>query len=66
MRSKIKGKSTKISSPFEAIDHKTERSGVAVLMHWMRNIIEEKGLELGLPDVETSGEDRKMPDTVIY
>jgi len=66
MRSKIKGKSTKIPSPFDTIDHKTERSGVAVLMHWMRNIIEEKGLDLGLPDVETAGSDRKMPDTVIY
>ncbi len=66
MKSKIKGKSAKIPSPFGTIDHKTERSGVAVLMHWMRNIIEGKGIDLGLPDVETSGEDRKMPDTVIY
>lgn len=45
---------------------KTERSGVAVLMHWMRNIISEERLNLGPPDVETIGPDRKMPDLVIY
>lgn len=46
--------------------HKTERTGVAVVMHWMREIIERCNLDLGLPDVETSGTDRKMPDLVIY
>jgi type I restriction-modification system DNA methylase subunit len=35
-------------------------------MHWMRHIIEKKGLDLGLPDVDTSGTDRKSPDIVIY
>lgn len=35
-------------------------------MHWMRGIIEHNKLDLGLPDVETSGADRKMPDLVIY
>ncbi len=52
-----------IPSPY---DHKTERTAVATLMHWMRNIIEEKNIDLGPPDVETSGDDRKMPDMVIY
>ncbi|MDI6776394.1 MAG: N-6 DNA methylase [Syntrophales bacterium] len=66
MKSKIKAKSTKIPSPFGMIAHKTERTAVAILMHWMREIIERKNLDLGLPDVETSGDDRKMPDTVIY
>ncbi|MDQ3586722.1 MAG: hypothetical protein M3407_13210, partial [Acidobacteriota bacterium] len=46
--------------------HKTERTGVAVVMHWMREIIARRNLDLGLPDVETSGTDRKMPDLVIY
>lgn len=46
--------------------HKTERTGVAVVMHWMREIIEKNNLDLGLPDVETGGADRKMPDLVIY
>jgi len=66
MRSKIKGKSTKISSPFDTTAHKTERAAVGVMMHWMREIIEDKGLDLGLPDVDTSGPDGKFPDTVIY
>ena len=52
-----------IPSPY---DHKTERTSVAILMHGMRNIIEEKNIDLGPPDVETTGDDRKMPDTVIY
>jgi len=46
--------------------HKTERSGAAVLMHWMRQIIDEKDIDLGMPDVETGAADRKMPDIVIY
>lgn len=56
----------RIPSPFEATATKTERSAVAVLMHWMRQIIERENLDLGLPDVDTSGADRKSPDTVIY
>lgn len=55
----------RIPSPFETTAHKTERSAVAVLMHWMREIIEQKGLDLGLPDVDTSGADRKSPDIII-
>lgn len=65
-RSKIKEKPTKIPSPFETTAHKTERTAVAILMHWMREIIENENLDLGLPDVETTSGDRKMPDTVIY
>jgi len=53
-------------APYDATAHKTERSAAAVLMHWMRQIIKERNLDLGLPDVETSGTDRKMPDLVIY
>ena len=66
MRSKIKEKSTKIPSPFGEAVHKTERTAVAILMHWMREIIEKKNLDLGMPDVETTAKDKKMPDTVIY
>ena len=66
MRGKIKGKNSKIPSPFGSIPHKTERTAVAILMYWMREIIEKKDLDLGMPDVETIGSDRKMPDTVIY
>jgi len=61
----LKGKSRKTSSPFEITAHKTERSAVAVLMHWMREIIQQKQIGLGLPDVDTSGTDRKSPDMII-
>ncbi|HEC79178.1 MAG TPA: SAM-dependent DNA methyltransferase [candidate division WOR-3 bacterium] len=65
-RSKIRGKTTRIPSPFDEDVHKTERSAVAVLMHWMREIIEKEKIDLGLPDVEAGAKDRKFPDTVIY
>lgn len=64
--SKLRGRPTQSPSPFEMQTHKTERTVVATLMHWMREIIEDKNLDLGMPDVETSGDDRKMPDMVIY
>lgn len=63
---KKKTKSVQVSSPFDLSVHKTERSAVAVLMTWMREIIEKEQLDLGLPDVETSARDKKMPDAVIY
>jgi len=66
MKSKIKEKGTKVPSPFETISHKTERTAVAILMYWMREIIKSKRLDLGLPDIEIIGTDRKMPDAVIY
>jgi len=56
----------RIYSPFDIRDSKTERSAAAILMYWMRNIIEQSGLDLGLPDVETRALDGKMPDLVIY
>lgn len=56
----------KISSPLDITEHKTERTAVAILMHWMREIIEKEKLNLGLPEVETRGEDAKYPDLVIY
>jgi len=65
-KSEFGGKLTRIPSPYDATSWKTERSAVAVLMHWMREIIEQKNLDLGLPDVDTSGADRKSPDIIIY
>ena len=55
----------RIPSPFDATASKTERTAVAILMHWMRQIIEKENLDLGLPDVDTSGADRKSPDIII-
>jgi hypothetical protein len=63
---KLKDKLTLTPSPFGLTTHKTERTAVAVMMHWMREIIKQKDLDLGAPDVETGGSDRKMPDTIIY
>jgi hypothetical protein len=63
-KGKMKAKTT--PSPFRVASHKTERTAVAILMHWMREIIQKKNFDLGMPDVETVGDDRKMPDVVIY
>jgi type I restriction enzyme M protein len=63
-KSELRGKA-RIPSPYDATSWKTERSAVAVLMHWMRKIIEQKQIDLGLPDVDTSGTDRKSPDIII-
>ena len=59
-------KQARIPSPFDTTTYKTERSAVAVLMYWMREIIEQKNLDLGPPDVDTAGADRKSPDIIIY
>lgn len=63
---KNENKNKNVPSPFDAGAHKTERTGVAILMHWMRAIIEKEHVGIGMPDVETSGADRKMPDAVFY
>jgi type I restriction-modification system DNA methylase subunit len=63
---KIKKNKIGISSPMDMTIHKSERTAVAILTHWMRDIIEKKNLDLGFPDVETLADDRLMPDAVIY
>jgi len=65
-KSRVAGKGSKLHNPYDSTARKTERSAAAVIMHWMRNIIEEKGIDLGFPDVDTTGADRKSPDIVIY
>jgi type I restriction enzyme M protein len=62
----IKKKPTANPSPLDMKVHKTERTAVAILTHWMREIINNKLLDLGMPDVETLADDRLMPDAVIY
>ncbi|MBI4333616.1 MAG: SAM-dependent DNA methyltransferase [Chloroflexi bacterium] len=64
-KTKVSSKA-KIPSPFEAVGHKTEWTATAILMHWMRGIIQKRSLALGMPDVETIGADKKKPDLVIY
>ena len=63
---RISRKSKTVPDPYNSESRKTERSAAAVLMHWMRDIIQEKGLDLGLPDVDTIAGDRKSPDMIIY
>ncbi|MEO0080169.1 MAG: hypothetical protein ABIK44_05790, partial [candidate division WOR-3 bacterium] len=65
-RSKAMPMHDRMTSPYDTTAHRTERTAAAVLMHWMRQIIEKCDLDLGLPDVETIGADRKLPDLVIY
>jgi type I restriction enzyme M protein len=55
----------RISNPYEKIAHKTERTNNQKLVQWMNEIIQEKHLNLGLVEQETSGADRKQPDIVI-
>lgn len=63
---KIKTIAEAITNPFDRTVYKTERAAVALLMHWMREIIETENIDLGLPDVETISSDKKLPDIVIY
>jgi len=55
----------RISNPYEKIAHKTERTNNQKLVQWMNEIIQEKHLNLGSVEQETSGADRKQPDIVI-
>lgn len=64
-KSKKKG-TTKNINPLDNLVWNTERSDVAILMRWMCDIIAKKNLDLGKPDVDTSGGDKKSPDMIIY
>ena len=55
----------RISNPYEKIARKTERTNNQKLVQWMNEIIQEKHLQLGVVEQETSGPDRKQPDIVI-
>lgn len=59
-------KVSQMPNPFNSNIKKTEWTVSAILMHWMRNIIEDKHLDVGLPDVETTGIDHARPDALIY
>jgi len=64
--SKLKGKSTRFSSPFDASIRKTERTANQKVVEWMNRIIREQSLPIGFAEQETTGSDRKQPDIVIY
>lgn len=55
----------RISNPYEKVAHKTERTNNQKLVQWMNEVIQEKHLQLGSVEQETSGADRKQPDVVI-
>jgi len=57
---------TRSAKATEESKHMNEQSAVAVMMHWMRQIIEQNQYDLGLPNVETTDADHKRPDMVIY
>ncbi|HEY3227292.1 MAG TPA: hypothetical protein VGK61_09905, partial [Planctomycetota bacterium] len=44
---------------------KTERSAVAVISNWVREVIDTKRMPLGGADVDTIGSDAKSPDLII-
>ncbi|MBI4691651.1 MAG: SAM-dependent DNA methyltransferase [Nitrospirae bacterium] len=64
--SKIKGKSIKLSSPFDATSSKTERTANQKAVEWINQIIKEQSLPIGFSEQETVGADRKQPDIIIY
>ena len=64
--SPIKGKRSQVPGAFTPTVRIVERTAVAKLMHWMCEIIEEENLNLGCPEVDTSGDDRKSPDMVVF
>ena len=55
----------RISNPYEKVAHKTERTNNQKMVQWMNEIIQEKHLNLGTVEQETSGVDRKQPDIII-
>ena len=56
----------RISNPFEAVSHRTERTAAAKLVEDINQIIREENLPLGGAEVETGGTDTKFPDVVLH
>src|SRR3990170_1028360 len=65
-KTKLTAKPSRISSPFDASVHKTERTINQKFVEWINQIIKDKNLPLGLAEQETSGAYRKQPDIVIF
>src|SRR3989304_9440488 len=65
-KSKLPGKPTRITSPFDTSSYKTERTCVAKIAEWFNKIAEDKALPLGKAEVETIGLDDKYPDIALY
>ncbi|HLE26039.1 MAG TPA: N-6 DNA methylase, partial [Thermodesulfobacteriota bacterium] len=65
-KTKLSGKSTRVTSPFDTSSHKTERTANQKFVEWINQIIKERNLPLGIAEQETVGADRKQPDIVIF
>lgn len=65
-KTRLSGKTTRVSSPFDITSHKTERTCVAKIAEWFNRTIENKSLPLGKAEVETRSADDKYPDIVLY
>jgi len=65
-KSKIKGKNSRIPSPFDSTIHKTEWTCAAKIAEWINTIVKEKDLSFGEAEVETTAEgDRKRVDIIL-
>ena len=56
----------RISNPFEAISHRTERTAAAKLAEYLNQIVREENLSFGEAEVETGGTDARFPDIVLH
>jgi type I restriction-modification system DNA methylase subunit len=65
-KTKLPGKSSRVSSPFDTSSYKTERTANQKFVEWINHIIKERNLPLGIAEQETVGADRKQPDIVIF
>ena len=51
-KSKLSGKTVRVSSPFDSTTHKTEWTGAAKVAAWIDNIVSDQGLPFGRAEVE--------------
>jgi type I restriction enzyme M protein len=56
----------KLINPFDLTQKKTELTNNQKIIQWINQIIKDKKIELGLVEGETKGEDKKLPDIIIY
>lgn len=67
MKSKIKGKLTRIPSPFDTTTRRTEWTCASKICEWINNIVKDKNIPLGRAEVETKTRaDPKRSDIVIF
>ena len=66
-KSKLSGKTVRVSSPFDSTVHKTEWTGAAKVASWIDELVMEKSLPFGKAEVETIQKGtRKRADINIF